>query len=139
MVSVAPPYEISSPALLAPYNEVPPAQSDECAQLAADGSCIEPLPFSYWRHTFQTVGTFDYYDSTGTVSAQAVTGGEYGMPSGTQAAATMATGTVCVSSSAAGTECNQVCCQVGGSANQCATGVMCLGGRCGGVTVSVSQ
>ncbi len=139
MISVTAPYEISSPALLSPYNEVPPDQSDECAQMATDGSCIEPLPFSYWRHTFSAVGIFDYYDSAGTVSAQQGTGGEYGMPSGTPTPASLATGTVCVSSSAAGTECNEVCCQVGGSAGQCASGVSCVGGRCGGITVSAAQ
>ncbi len=130
LVSVAAPYELSSPSLRAPYNFVPPEQSDECTT-RTNGACTEPLPFSFWRHTFQNSGIFDYQDQSGSAAASVVgEGDEYGLPAGPVNSGTGGTGTVCVSGP--GTSCVQVCC-TSNVVNQCPLGVSCIGGRCGGV------
>lgn len=122
------PYELSSPALLAPYNWVGPKDSDECARRVL-GSCQESAPYSYWRHTFSEVGVFDYRDPGGSLASSS-TGYSYGLPAGTATApASVATGTVCVRSGLAGRECSQVCCT---QASDCAEGIACIAGRCGG-------
>ena len=128
VVTIAPPYELSSPALRDPYNLVPPERSDECVLRNSDGGCLAAVPFSYWRHTFPVAGVFDYHDASGTTTSQSV----YGMPPGPQSTSA-ATGTVCVRSSASSTDCDQVCC-TGAVAGECATGVTCSSGRCGGVS-----
>jgi hypothetical protein len=132
MVSTAAPFEISSPALLSPYNEVPPSQSDMCAVIV-DGICTEKQAYSYWRHTFKNAGVFDYFDSVGTAVAPPASN-EYGMPTGSTTT-TAISGTVCVLGSANSDACNPVCCITGSAVNQCPAGVMCIGDRCGGVTL----
>jgi hypothetical protein len=128
VVSGGEPYELSSPALLAPYNWVPPESSDECARRVG-GVCQETAPYSFWRHTFRELGVFDYRDESGAL-ATASTAYSYGLPAGTTATAgTPATGTVCVRSSLSGRECAQVCCT---QAADCAEGIACVNGRCGG-------
>lgn len=123
--------ELSSPVLRAPYNYVPADASDECA-LKQNDICVEPLPHSYWRHTFKTPGIFDYRDAndgSGTSTLYA-----YGMPVGTTTAS--ASGTVCVRSAPGDipiVNCQQVCC-TGAGAGECAPGVTCISGRCGGVS-----
>jgi hypothetical protein len=130
VLSAAAPYELSSPALAAPYNVVPPERSDECVRRTEDGgACAEARPFSYWRHTFAVPGIFDYRDTSGGVVSS---GYSYGMPAGTPVAASAATGTVCVRQGITSKACEQVCCIVG-QAGACAPGVSCVGGRCGGV------
>jgi hypothetical protein len=128
VVNMDPPYELSSPALREPYNLVPPELSDECVLRSPDG-CLAAVPFSFWRHTFLTPGVFDYHDASG---ATATSQSEYGMPPG-PSSTSAATGTVCVRSAAGSTECDQVCC-TGAVAGECATGVSCVAGRCGGVS-----
>lgn len=128
VLSLRVPYELSSPALLAPYNWVPPEDSDECT-VRVSGVCQEFAPYSYWRHTFRELGVFDYHDSGGSV-ASSNTGYSYGLPAGSTATTTVAvTGTVCVRSGLDGRECAQVCCT---QQSDCAAGVACVGGRCGG-------
>jgi hypothetical protein len=123
--------ELSSPVLRAPYNYVPADTTDECA-LKQNDICVAPLPHSYWRHTFKTPGIFDYrdaHDGSGTSTLYA-----YGMPVGTTTAS--ASGTVCVRSAPGDipiVNCQQVCC-TGTSAGECAPGVTCISGRCGGVS-----
>lgn len=130
VLSTREPYELSSPALIAPYNWVAPEASSECARKSGT-TCLEPAPYSFWRHTFREVGIFDYRDNGGSlVSAGSGTGYGYGLPPGSTSTATAATGTVCVRSSLTGSECAQVCCSL---ATDCAEGIACVGGRCGGV------
>jgi plastocyanin len=131
VLSVRDPYELSSPALLAPYNYVPPETSDECI-LKENGVCIETVPFSFWRHTFSSAGIFDYKDSSGSASASATGSYGYGMPTGSMSTGGTAVGTVCVTGD--GVDCQKVCCLVG-QTGQCAAGVQCVNGRCGGVTL----
>jgi hypothetical protein len=132
VLSVAAPFEISSPALLSPYDFVPPAMSDECA-LRLNGACLEPEPFSFWRHTFNTAGVFDYRDPSGSaIPATNSDGDEYGMPASPQPMGGGA-GTVCVRGP--GSDCQQVCC-TGAMPDECAPGVKCISGRCGGVPQS---
>lgn len=132
VVSVAAPYELSSPALSAPYNLVPPERSDECLRRVG-AECIEAAPFSFWRHTFRAPGIFDYRDAT---SGSAVsTSYSYGLPAGpTTTAASAATGTVCVRASLGSSECQKVCC-LGNVEGECEPGVTCVAGRCGGVHI----
>lgn len=130
VVSTRVPYELSSPSLLTPYNLVPPEQSDECAKMEG-GTCVERRPFSFWRHTFRTPGIFDYKDASGAAAA-ATTTYSYGMPAGLPKPAGTATGTLCVKSPG-GSECVHVCCS-GSRVDECASGVACVSGRCGGVT-----
>ena len=131
VVSVAAPYELSSPALAAPYNLVPPERSDECLRRSG-AECIEAAPFAFWRHTFRAPGIFDYRDTT---SGSAVsTSYSYGLPAGPTPAASTATGTVCVRTSLGSSECDKVCC-LGNVEGECAPGVACVSGRCGGVQV----
>lgn len=134
MVSTAAPYELSSPSLTLPYNGVAPEQSDECARRDGD-TCAERAPFSFWRHTFKSPGVFDYRDSSGGGAAAVTTGTYgYGMPSGpTTPTASVATGTVCVRA-ADGSGCSKVCC-IATRTDDCATGVSCISGRCGGVSL----
>ena len=128
IVSTKAPYELSSPALRDPYNLVPPEKSDECALRSAD-SCVVPVPFSFWRHTFNVTGIFDYHDTSGgTVQATAA----YGMPAGTTTSAAAASGTICVRTLGS-TDCNHVCC-TGTLPDECALGVTCVSGRCGGIS-----
>lgn len=128
VLSLREPYEISSPALLAPYNWVPPDTSDECARRVA-GTCQEAAPYSYWRHTFRELGVFDYRDASGGTTTSS-TAYSYGLPAGTTATSgSPATGTVCVRSSLSGRECAQVCCT---QQSDCAEGISCISGRCGG-------
>lgn len=133
MVSVREPFEISAPALAAPYNWVAPEGSGECAQSSA-GVCLVPAPYSFWRHTFRSVGVFDYRDPSGGAGSGTTTYG-YGLPPGTTSTATgtstgPATGTVCVRGGLDGNECSQICCM---QDSDCAPGVTCVSSRCGGV------
>jgi plastocyanin len=121
------PYELASPSLTAPYNLVPAAASDEC-DVRVNGSCQDPRAYSFWRHTFVSAGVFDYKSSGGSVSTSVGDGDEVITAPPTSASA--ATGTVCVRGS--GSDCQQVCC-TGTVAGECATGVACVLGRCGGV------
>jgi plastocyanin len=132
VLSVREPYELSSPSLSSPYNFVLPEASDECTTREG-GVCIEPLPFSYWRHTFPTPGIFDYQDQGG--SAMTTVGGySYGLPPGPQIpAASRGVGTVCVRG--ASQDCNQVCCTGQVGAVECAPGLSCVSNRCGGVVL----
>lgn len=134
VVSTREPYELSAPALSMPYNFVPPESSDECT-VRTNGVCDEPIPFVYWRHTFTVPGVFDYKDASGsTVAVSNNSDGDvYGMPGGATATTVTTaggTGTVCVPG--AGNDCTQVCC-TNNQINQCAVGVSCIAGRCGGV------
>lgn len=130
VLSTREPYELASPALLAPYNWVGPETTDECARRGG-GTCLEPAPYAFWRHTFAQVGVFDYRDSGGALVKSGSTGYGYGLPPGSgSTAATAASGTICVRSSLLGSECAQVCCS---QASDCAEGIACIGGRCGGV------
>lgn len=135
VLSVREPYELSAPALAMPYNFVPPESSDECTT-RTNGVCDEPIPFVYWRHTFTVPGVFDYKDASGTTTAVSMNsdGDVYGMPPG-NTATTVTTaggvGTVCVPGP--DSDCSQVCC-TNNQINQCAAGVSCIAGRCGGVT-----
>lgn len=127
-------YELSSPALTLPYNFVPPESSDECT-VRTNGVCNEPIPFSFWRHTFTVPGVFDYKDATGSTTAVSNNnnGYFYGMPGGatpTPVVTAGGVGTVCVPGP--GSDCSQVCC-TSNQINQCAAGVLCIAGRCGGV------
>lgn len=129
VLSLREPYELSSPALLAPYNWVPPEASEECARRVG-GACQEAAPYSFWRHTFREVGVFDYRDTSGsTATANSAYG--YGLPAGTTTSSTVVTGTVCVRSGLSGSECAQVCCT---QQSDCAEGISCIGGRCGGTS-----
>jgi len=131
VLSVRPPYELSSPSLHAPYNFVPPEQSDECAQKIGS-VCAERAPFSFWRHTFGSPGVFDYKDPSGSAAAGQTSvgdGDEYGLPPGPVAAGG-GTGTVCVRNESGG--CERVCC-TGSQPEECGPGVQCIAGRCGGV------
>jgi hypothetical protein len=130
MLSVRAPYELSSPALLGPYNLVPVERSDECVRREG-ASCVEALPFSFWRHRFTQLGVFDYRDASG--GAVATTGYSYGLPAGPSTPSSAATGTVCVRSSFGSPECDGVCC-LGTVAGECAPGVACINNRCGGVS-----
>lgn len=120
-VSARPPYEISAPALREPYNFVERERSEDCEERDAAGACIERAEYSYWRHTFLSAGVFDYRD----------------LPVGEAALEkqlVQTTGTVCVQGS--GSDCVQVCCDpASASMTQCAAGVQCLAGRCGGVRI----
>lgn len=131
VVSVGGATELSSPALRQPYNTVPAESSDECVLRDSSG-CLAAIPFSFWRHTFQKTGIFDYHDASGSAVA-ATTQGEYGMPPGPQTSSSAATGTVCVRSDRSSTECDRVCC-TGTVVNECGTGLTCISGRCGGVS-----
>jgi hypothetical protein len=131
MLSVRAPYELSSPALIAPYNLTPVERSDECVRREG-ASCVEALPFSFWRHTFRELGVFDYRDASG--GAMAATGYSYGLPAGpSPTTSTTATGTVCVRSAFGSSECDGVCC-LGNIAGECAAGLTCINSRCGGVS-----
>lgn len=131
VLSVREPYELSSPALLSPYNFVAES-SDECTS-RENGVCKEPIPFSFWRHTFSTPGIYDYQDQGG--SATTTTGGyAYGLPPGpTTTSASKGTGTVCVRGE--GQACEQVCCTGLVAGGECAAGVTCVSNRCGGVAL----
>lgn len=132
VLSSMPPYEISSPALLVPYNTVDLTSSDECVRRSADGSCAEALPYSYWRHRFLSAGVFDYQDASG--GASGTSSGatdEYGMPVGPVTTGA-ASGTVCVrgaSGAAAAVDCATVCC-VAAKPEACGAGKTCVSGRC---------
>lgn len=128
LLSPREPYELSSPALLSPYNWVGPDVTSECAGKSGS-TCLEPAPYAFWRHTFAEVGVFDYRDSGGSL-VQSGSTYSYGLPPGGTTSASAATGTVCVRSSLTGGECAQVCCSQN---SDCAEGITCLGGRCGGV------
>lgn len=129
VLSVRVPYELSSPSLRAPYNFVPPAQSDECDQ-RVNGVCVEPEPFSFWRHTFNAPGVFDYQDASGSAASGMLgDGDEYGLPPG-PVSASGGSGTVCVRGP--GNDCEKVCC-TGSQPDDCAPSVKCVAGRCGGV------
>jgi plastocyanin len=130
MVSTAAPYELSSPALRDPYNSIPAETSDECALRTADG-CMQAVPFSFWRHTFNAPGIFDYKDPNG--GSAIVSQTTYGMPPGPTQSGSAATGTVCVRPTPDSTACAQVCC-TGEVTGECPTGVSCVNGRCGGVS-----
>lgn len=132
VVSVREPFELSSPALGSSYNMTPPERSDECVR--REGAlCVEAAPFSFWRHTFQKLGVFDYRDASG--GAVVSTAYSYGMPAGpaTPTSGSSATGTICVQSGPGGSECDKVCC-LGSVEGECGTGVTCVNGRCGGVS-----
>lgn len=129
MLSLREPYELSSPALLSPYNWVAPETSSECARKSGS-TCLEPAPYSFWRHTFRQLGVFDYRDNGGSLVVSGGSAYSYGLPPGSTTSATAATGTVCVRSSLVGSECAQVCCS---QASDCAEGIACVSGRCGGV------
>ncbi|MFO0577331.1 MAG: hypothetical protein U1A78_25270 [Polyangia bacterium] len=131
VVSVAAPYELSSPALRAPYNLVPPEQSDECLRRVG-AECIEAAPFSFWRHTFGAPGVFDYRDATSGTAVS--TSYSYGLPAGPTTATGAATGTVCVRESLGSSQCQKVCC-LGNVEGECEPGVTCVAGRCGGVKI----
>jgi plastocyanin len=131
VVSTAAPYELSSPALAAPYNLVPPERSDECLSRVGT-ECIEAAPFAFWRHTFRAPGVFDYRDATS--GAAVSTSYSYGLPAGPTTAPSSATGTICVRESLASTQCQRVCC-LGNVEGECGPGVTCVAGRCGGVPV----
>lgn len=128
VVSTKAPFELSSPALRDPYNLVAPEHSDECA-VSGTQSCILAVPFSFWRHTFNVPGIFDYHDASGGVVTAQVS---YEMPAGAATSGAAATGTVCVRPvGSAG--CNHVCC-TGSLPDECELGVTCVAGRCGGVS-----
>lgn len=129
LLSIADPYELSSPALLLPYNIMPAEQSDECTQ-KKDGTCDPAfkIAYSYWRHTFTTPGIFDYVDQAGSSTASGSY--SYGLPAGPSTSSGGGSGTVCVYDATHG--CNNVCC-TGAVTDECATGVSCIGSRCGGV------
>lgn len=133
VLSVREPYELSSPAMLSPYNFVLPESSDECAVPKKDGVCEDPIPFSFWRHTFQAPGIFDYQDQSG--SAMTTAGGySYGLPPGPMmTTASKGVGTVCVRGE--GQTCEHVCCTGLVAGGECATGVTCVSNRCGGVVL----
>ena len=131
VVSVGGTTELSSPALREPYNTVPPEKSDECVLRDSSG-CLAAIPFSFWRHTFDKPGIFDYHDASGSAVATTSTG-EYGMPPGPQVSGSAATGTVCVRSDRSSSECDRVCC-TGSVINECGPVLSCVSGRCGGVS-----
>jgi hypothetical protein len=129
MLSIRPPYEISSPALRRPYNSVSSEQSDECV-LPGPSGCQAAVGFSFWRHTFNAPGIFDYHDISGSIVALPVT--SYGMPPGPSTSGGAGVGTVCVRPTTDSPACDKVCC-TGTVAGECAAGVSCIAGRCGGV------
>jgi plastocyanin len=129
VLSLRAPYELTSPSMTAPYNLVPAAASDECGQ-RVNGSCVDPEAYSFWRHTFSSPGLFDYQNSGGGGVTTSAGDGDEVITAPPSTSSAPSAGTVCVTGP--GSECQQVCC-TGTVAGECAAGVQCLSGRCGGV------
>lgn len=131
-LSTTEPYEISAPALLAPYNTLDITGSDECVRHEEDGACAEAIPFSYWRHRFDVPGVFDYRDPSGGASGGSGGTSEYGLPVGPTMTVSAALGTVCVRSPAGAApkvDCAAVCC-ISAQPETCGADRVCVNGRC---------
>lgn len=97
-----------SPNLVRPYNYA-----------AGEGEDAEP--YSYWRHTFDVPGVYDWVNSQATTAGRQVVDPYYGTVTFVGLNPNTPFGTICVQDEA-GEGCEQVCCA---SDDDCASGQRC--------------
>lgn len=93
ITSLGEPVELYSPSLVEPYN---------IAEL--DGA-----PFSWWRHTFESAGVFEYYDTNQGEAGRKVVDPYYGTVTLVGIADGVRTGVVCAEEPGSN-QCDGVCC-----------------------------
>lgn len=108
ITSLGEPIELYSPNLVAPYN------------IATEG----PDTFSYWRHTFDRPGIYEFYDTNVGDPGRKVVDPYYGTVTFVGISDDLVTGVICVKASADGDECVNVCCKKANSSD-CPSGQCC--------------
>jgi hypothetical protein len=111
-VAAPPGASLYSPNLVTPYNYVGPDDEDNdvCDATDEDGACIERPAFTWWRHTFERPGVYDWIDTNQGEPGRQVVDPYYGTVTfiGTDPNTPIAT--VCVEDESGG-GCESVCCQ----------------------------
>jgi hypothetical protein len=114
VTSLADPPELYSPSLVAPLPTV-----------AKDATG----PYVYWRHTFQSPGVFEYYDTTSGDPGKKVVDPYYGTVSYVGLSPSLVTGIVCVRE-AGSKQCRGVCCVQNGDGDDTLFDGECGDGQC---------
>ncbi len=63
VTAISSPATLYSPNLVRPYNYVGPGDEENTLCTAAERESDACPPYSYWRHTFETVGVYDWIDT----------------------------------------------------------------------------
>lgn len=110
VTGLEPPAPLYSPNLVWPYNYVASddPDNDVCDEFVA-GECTSRPPFSYWRHTFDVAGAYDWLDTNQGEPGRRVVDPYYGTVTFVGIDPDSPLGTVCVLA-ADGTGCQSVCC-----------------------------
>ena len=110
VTSIGAPAPLYSPNLVWPYNYVTAddPDDDQCEATVED-PCEERVPYSYWRHTFETPGAYDWVDTNQSSPGRQVVDPYYGTVTFIGIDPNSPIGTVCVRN-ADGTGCEGVCC-----------------------------
>lgn len=104
------PEPLYSPNLVAPYNYIAADDPENDLCDATDqGRCTIRPAWSYWRHTFDTPGVYDWIDTNQGEPGRKVVDAYYGTVSFVGTDPNTPTGTLCVRNED-GTGCDGVCC-----------------------------
>lgn len=122
ITAVAAPATLYSPNLVRPYNYVGP--SDEENPLCtsdAQREAGECEPFTYWRHTFETPGVYDWVDTNQGEPGRKIVDAYYGTETFIGVDPDTPLATICVTGDDPSI-CEGVCCETDGD---CAAGTQC--------------
>jgi hypothetical protein len=104
------PAPLYSPNLVRPYQYVGPDDPDNpLCEATAGGVCVARPAFSYWRHTFEVAGTYDWLDTNQGTPGRKVVDPYYGTETFIGIDPDSPLGTICVPEDD-GFGCEGVCC-----------------------------
>ncbi|MDH5672163.1 MAG: hypothetical protein OEZ06_08440 [Myxococcales bacterium] len=112
-----------SPNLVRPYNYVGRSDSDnDICETRGDDGCEQKAHYSYWRHTFEIPGVYDYIDTNAGEPGRKVVDPYYGTVTFVGIDPNTPFGTICVEDEA-GEGCLGVCCA---DDSDCESGQVCM-------------